>query len=452
MAIGDFFSRAYHTAAQAVDTAGQGISAVGGAVSDGAHWAQKKVESGVGAVTGAVDRTVDSFEHSSIGDNVVGHTLGEFARAQTHFTGGVVKGVTGLGTGLVGLAGTAVKLDGGALQYASNSQYREQTNASVVKFATDFAHDPTAIPRNIGSGIKNAWEHDPADFLGQAAGVVGTAVLTAGVGTAAEAAGAAGRVGAVTEGAEGLATAGRVGETLQTAGEVAEGATARSAAQTTAQTTTQTTAQATTQTTAQATTQTTAQATTQTATRTTVQASTEVSEQTAARGAAETTDTAEATTPPPVRRMGPSDLPETPQYEGYDKIGEHFTTPGKMKPKGGGVEGSHYTEDFKSVLGDKGAIIKETEVPNFEGMTKADYKLYVQERGQITSNFKSGDLEKTLFDSSQWSAEDITKLARNVFGDRIKGTTGTLEANFNGTNFIGWAREGQLGSFGVALP
>jgi hypothetical protein len=220
----DYISSAWNSTVNTANAVGRGVSAVGQGISDGAHWAQHKVDQGVGWVDQQADHAVDTFEHSSIGNNAVGHYLGQQVHDSVHFTGGLVKGVSGLGTGVVGLAGTVVKTEGGAVQYATDGTYRRATNHAISQAAHNFANDPTALARNIGHSVKQAWDKDPADFLGQAVGVVGTTVLTAGAGSAAAAAGTAGRA---AEGAELVGTAARAGEVAEaagTAGEVAEAA------------------------------------------------------------------------------------------------------------------------------------------------------------------------------------------------------------------------------------
>lgn len=408
MAIGNFLHSVYDGASKAVNTVGRGVSAVGHGISDGAHWAQEKIGEGVNAVDKVVDRGIDSFEHSAIGDNVVGKTLGEFARTNVHFTGGVVKGVTGLGTGLVGLAGTAVQLEGGAMQYATDGKYRQDTNEAVSKFASNVAKDPLAIPRNLAHSAKEAWDKDPADFLGQAAGIVGATVLTAGAGTAAEAAGAAGRVGEVA------GTAGRIGELAEgatTAGRAGELATAARAGES---------------------------------------AETAV---TAARAGEAVEGAESAATAARLAKLGPKDLPETPAFQGYDKVAQHMVEdPATFVTKNAkGVVGGHTPAEFAKTLGDQGVVTGRTPISNLEGVEHVNYKIYSRTpQGELTSTFKAGNPEKTLFDPEIWQPEDITKLARNAFGDQMAaGAEGTIQGEFNGMKFIGWARGGQLNSFGI---
>ncbi|MFN8607951.1 MAG: EndoU domain-containing protein [Vulcanimicrobiota bacterium] len=413
MAIGNFFSSVYDGASKAVNTVGRGISAVGQGISDGAHWAQEKVGEGVTAVDHAVDRGIDTFEHSPVGDNFVGKALGEMARTNVHFTGGLVKGVTGLGTGLVGLAGTAVKVEGGAMQYATDAKYRQDTNQAVSNFASNVAKDPLAIPRNLAHSAKEAWDKDPADFLGQAAGVIGATVLTAGAGTAAEAAGAAGRAGEIA------ATAGRAGELAEgavAAGRAGEVATAARAGEG-------------------------------------VEAAAKAGQTVEAATTATRTEEAAAAASRAFPKLRPADLPETPAFQGYDNVARHMVEDQAsfVSKNAKGVVGGHYPEEFARTLGEKGQITSRSAIDNLEGVEHVKYKIFQQSpQGERLDVFKAGNPEKTLFDPSIWKPEDITNLARNAFGDQMAaGAEGTIEGSFNGMKFIGWARNGQLNSFGI---
>lgn len=214
MAIGDVLSSAWNGVTGAVDSAGQGLSLAGRAVRSSANWAQTEVNDGVNWADRNVDSGLDAFTHSSLGDNFVGRGIADNVHDAVHFTGGLVKGVTGLGTGLVGLAGMSAQLNGGTLQYLTDENYRNETNESVSNFAHNFAQDPGAIPRTLAQNVADAWRKDPADFLGQGTAIAGSFVaggMLAGLG----------RGGAVLEGATDLADAGQgteVGETLVKAG------------------------------------------------------------------------------------------------------------------------------------------------------------------------------------------------------------------------------------------
>ena len=216
----DFFSRASDLGAGALNWAGKGLISAGRSVSDAGHWAQEQVDDGVQWVDNHADQLVDRFERSPVGDNAVGHFLGSAARNQVHFTGGVAKGVAGLGTGVVGAAGLGIQGNGAALRYASDGGFRQQANETVSRVGGQIADGTVA--RNVASSVKQAWQRDPADFLGQAVGVVGATVATAGTGTVARGA------GAVTDvtGAAGLAgRAGTAGEVIGAGGRTTAAAT-----------------------------------------------------------------------------------------------------------------------------------------------------------------------------------------------------------------------------------
>ena len=116
-----------------------------------------------------------------------------------------------------------------------------------------------------------------------------------------------------------------------------------------------------------------------------------------------------------------------------------------------GVVGGHTPAEFAKTLGDQGVVTGRTPISNLEGVEHVNYKIYSKTpQGELTSTFKAGNPEKTLFDPEIWKPEDITKLARNAFGDQMAaGAEGTIQGEFNGMKFIGWAREGQLNSFGI---
>ncbi len=264
----DYLKGAWQTGVSELNRAGRDISAAGRSVSQAAQRVQGHIKDGVNALDSTVDHAVDSFEQSRLGDNAVGHALGKATSATTHFTGGVVKGATGLATGVVGLAGTAVRVDGGAVQYATSSAYRHDVNHEASHLAHEVAAHPTAIPLQLYHGALAAFKHDPADFAGQAVGVIGTTVLTAGAGSAVA---TAGRGGVIAQGADALAEAGEAGQGLEIAND--------------------------------------AQAATSTG-----------------RTAAEATESAAR---PEVTE--PGSLPQAEPSAGYDRLGDHMTEVGKIK-------------------------------------------------------------------------------------------------------------------------
>jgi hypothetical protein len=156
--------------------------------------------------------------------------------------------------------------------------------------------------------------------------------------------------------------------------------------------------------------------------------------------------------PPTAEPVRPTALPEAPQA-GYDVVGQHMAQPGSIGKSGKGVLGSHLDGDFQRVLGNQGVVTGQAEVPGFDGMKKVEYKMFRKDAtGAPTQDLANGNLEKTIFDPNKWSAQDISKLARNIFGDLSKACpsgSGTIEATYNGQRFIGWVRNGQLQSFGV---
>ncbi len=182
-----------------VDQAGEAVVDAGKAISGAGGWLQGKVEQGAKWLTDRVDKAAEEDKKGLLGQTEVGRGVIEAQKTVGHFAGGLIKGVASLGTGLVSAAGGVVQLAGGATRYAVNDHYAAEVNDTVAKVA----EDPGAIARNIGGSIKEAWDKDHADFLGQAVGVVGGTVATLGLGAARGA-------GAVAQGTE-LATAGRAG-------------------------------------------------------------------------------------------------------------------------------------------------------------------------------------------------------------------------------------------------
>lgn len=216
MAIGDIGSRIWNTAGELTNGAGRGLMTAGRAVGEAGHWAQEQVNGGVGWTQRQADGLIDSFERSPVGDNFIGRRLGENLRTGVHFTGGVVQGGSSLVTGVVGGAGLAVQGTGAGLRYASDSQFRTEANGAVGS-TVDRVMDGT-IPNAIGGQIREAWNRDPANFVGQAAGIVGGTLLTGGALGAARGAGAAGEV--ATTGARAAETV-VAGSRAAGAGEVA---------------------------------------------------------------------------------------------------------------------------------------------------------------------------------------------------------------------------------------
>ncbi len=193
--IGEALHKAADAVGSAVDTTGKAVSSVGQDIQNG-------VDSAGNWVDNHVDSAVDSFEHSAVGNNVVGHALGSVVKDSAHFTTGVVSGATTL------VSGTA-ELAGGAMQYASNSKFRTTANKEIGYVAT---HPGQAAGALWKSGV-NAFEKDPAHAAGEMAGVIGSLVLTGG---AAGGGDAAGEGAALTADAEN--TVSKVGDLADAAG------------------------------------------------------------------------------------------------------------------------------------------------------------------------------------------------------------------------------------------
>ena len=94
-AVGGAVHSAVNAVGSAVDDAGKAVSTAGKDV-------QNAVDGAGNWVDNHVDSAVDSFEHSSIGNNVVGHALGSAVEDTTHFTTGVASGATTLVSGRAG--------------------------------------------------------------------------------------------------------------------------------------------------------------------------------------------------------------------------------------------------------------------------------------------------------------------------------------------------------------
>ena len=186
-AVGGALHSAVNAVGSAVDDAGEAVSTAGkdvqNAVDDGGNWVDNHVNS-----------AVDSFEHSSIGNNVVGHALGSAVEDTTHFSTGVVSGATTL------VSGTA-ELAGGAMQYASNSQFRDNTNKTIGYIATH----PGQVAGAVWNQGVQAFEKDPAHAAGEIVGIVGSAVLTGGAGLGGDAGEGAGVAGDVADAASNAA-------------------------------------------------------------------------------------------------------------------------------------------------------------------------------------------------------------------------------------------------------
>ncbi len=214
-AVGNAFSSAGKAVGGAVHSA---VNAVGGAVDDTGKAVSTAGKDLQNAVDGAgnwvdnhVDNAVDSFEHSSIGNNVVGHALGSAVEDTTHFATGVASGATTL------VSGTA-ELAGGAMQYASNGQFRDNTNKTIGYIATH----PGQVADSVWNQGVQAFEKDPAHAAGEIAGIVGSAVLTGGAGVAGDAGEGAGVAGDVADAADAASKVGEAADAANTASKVGD--------------------------------------------------------------------------------------------------------------------------------------------------------------------------------------------------------------------------------------
>ncbi len=214
-AVGNAFSSAGKAVGGAVHSA---VNAVGGAVDDTGKAVSTAGKDLQNAVDGAgnwvdnhVDNAVDSFEHSSIGNNVVGHALGSAVEDTTHFATGVASGATTL------VSGTA-ELAGGAMQYASNGQFRDNTNKTIGYIATH----PGQVADSVWNQGVQAFEKDPAHAAGEIAGIVGSAVLTGGAGLAGDAGEGAGVAGDVADAADAASKVGEAADAANTASKVGD--------------------------------------------------------------------------------------------------------------------------------------------------------------------------------------------------------------------------------------
>ncbi|MHB2019248.1 MAG: LysM peptidoglycan-binding domain-containing protein, partial [Candidatus Xenobia bacterium] len=132
------------------------------------------------ATANPVDNLADRFESSALGRTGVGHAMGQVARHVVHFCGGVVEGVSGLFTGITQMAGMVVQAPGAALRYASEADFRHQTNQAVSKVV----HHPGALVTGVAHQMAQSFRKDPAEFLGKAAGFLATTAVTRGIGAA----------------------------------------------------------------------------------------------------------------------------------------------------------------------------------------------------------------------------------------------------------------------------
>lgn len=189
------FGSIYNSVTSAV---GGAIDATGKAISSAGKAVQQGVDSAGSWIDDKTDHLVDSFEHSSVGNNVVGQSLGENVKDSVHFGTGVASGATTLVSG-------AAKLVGGGLQYASNSQFRSETNQTM----SYVAHNPGKVASAAWKQGVDAFKADPNHAAGEVGGMIAGTLLTGGLGTAGKAA-EGGEV--VEEAAEGLSKAGEVGE------------------------------------------------------------------------------------------------------------------------------------------------------------------------------------------------------------------------------------------------
>jgi LysM repeat protein len=194
------------TAGATATAHGGGIT---GALKSGGEWVADTAALG----QSKLDGLVKSFEHTAVGDNVVGH-----------FAGGVVSGLGSLVTGTVGLVGGAVEL----------------ADADVRSHAADAIKNIVAHPGDVASAIgdkvSTAWHEDKAHFLGQ----VASNLIPAGA--ALRVANGARAATALETTAEAVVSVARKGA-VETA-EVATEAAARAAATSTAEAATQAAARA----------------------------------------------------------------------------------------------------------------------------------------------------------------------------------------------------------------
>ncbi len=161
---------------KAADAVGNAVDSAGKAVSSAGKDIQNGVDSAGNWVDNHVDGAVDSFEHSAIGNNVVGRFLGSAVKDTTHFSTGVVSGATSLVSGTTELAG-------GAMQYASNSKFRTTANKEIGYVVSHPGQVASAVWK---SGVQS-FEKDPAHAAGELAGVIGSTILTGGLGAAGDA-------------------------------------------------------------------------------------------------------------------------------------------------------------------------------------------------------------------------------------------------------------------------
>ncbi len=211
-AVGGAVSSAAGDAANAVDDAGKAVSTAGkdvqGAVNGAGNW-----------VDNHVDNAVDSFEKSSIGNNVIGHALGSAVEDTTHFSTGVASGATTL------VSGTA-ELAGGAMQYASNSQFRDNANKTIGYIASH----PGQVASSVWNQGVQAFEKDPAHAAGELVGIVGSAVLTGGAGLGGDAGEGAAVAGDVADAANAASKVGDAADAANAASKVGDAADAANAA------------------------------------------------------------------------------------------------------------------------------------------------------------------------------------------------------------------------------
>lgn len=213
-----------HGAKTAVVDIGKAENTVGKDIQKVASGAQRLVGEGATALNHVTDSAVNAFEHSPFGDNFIGRALGSAVKDTVHFDTGVVEGASSLVTGVVGLAGTAARVQGALTRGTVDSKYRAQVTQGVEKTVSNIVDHPGAIVSNLARSIRTSWHKDgAANFLGQAAGVVGGTVLTAG-------AGEAGAVGDVAEASTALADSADAARTVSGVSDAARTADGASAA------------------------------------------------------------------------------------------------------------------------------------------------------------------------------------------------------------------------------
>lgn len=116
--------------------------------------------------------------------------LGFAFRQYVQFEKGVVDGVIGIGSGIVGLGKAlwAVSPDRMLLDPTGWWHSESALFSDVGKMASAVQHHPAAFFKRFGEGVLNwqTWAHDPAKAAGELVPSIALAVASAGTGTAAE--------------------------------------------------------------------------------------------------------------------------------------------------------------------------------------------------------------------------------------------------------------------------